>query len=82
MFAVMKVVGYSLLGLLAIGVPSGCQTKKLCFGGACLGGYVYAPNSCSCVPRMDASTDADTKEGGGSGDAEDGTSDDDGATAH
>src|SRR5436309_15968737 len=81
MLAVMKTVAYLLLALLGIGVTTGCETKKLCFGGACRVGYVYAPTSCTCVPAMDAGRDAAKSEGGGMQDAEDGTADDDGATA-
>jgi hypothetical protein len=69
----MKIVAFSLFGFLVIGVPVGCQTNTVCSGGACLAGYVRAPNSCSCVPAVDAGTDADTAGGGGSGGAVDGT---------
>lgn len=82
MFAVIKIVGYLLLGFLAIGVSGGCQTRKLCFSGNCPVGYVYAPTSCRCVPGMDASTDADTAADGISGHAEGGSSDDDGAATN
>jgi len=82
MFAVLKKADYLLLGFLAIGVSGGCQTKSVCFGGACRVGYVYAPNSCRCVATMDAGTDANSIRDGSSRDAEDGSTEDDGRAAH